>query len=115
MSDVTAERIFRTAEGMPVVARIYAPEKSDQRSEWSCRIEVQGLEAPFEQSALGIDSFQALYLGLRLLCVHLDKITATLTFSEGKAGECDTPLVMPWPSSPSLKAEVYELIIGKMK
>jgi uncharacterized protein DUF6968 len=114
MSEVIAERLFRTPEGRPVVARIYIPEKMGQSSEWSCRVEVQGLEAPFEKSSIGVDSFQALCSGLRLLCVHLDKI-ATLTFLDGEAGDCGTPLIMPWTFGPSLKAEVYRLIEGKIE
>jgi len=55
-----------------VTARIFAPERTGKSSEWSCKIEVQGLAMPFKSSVLGVDSFQSLYLGLRLLCAHLE-------------------------------------------
>src|SRR5262249_49012811 len=110
VSAVIAERVFRTSEGSSVVAKVHAPEKMAQSSEWSCRVEIQGLEAPVEKLAIGVDSFQALYLGIHLLSVQVDKSAATLTFLDGKAGECDTPLIMPWGFSSSLKAEMYRLI-----
>ena len=115
MSEIIAERSFRTPDGKPVVARVYRPEKIGGSSEWSCKIEVQGLEAPFEQSSIGVDSFQALYLALRGLCVHLDKIADNLLFLDGKAGDSGTPLIMPWSFGGSLKAQVYELIQEKIE
>jgi hypothetical protein len=110
-----AERLFRTHEGTPVVARIYSPERMGQSSEWSCKIEVEGLEPRFEQASIGVDSFQALYGGLRQLCAHLDKVATTLTFLDGREGDVGTPLIVPWSFTPSLKAEVYQLILGKIK
>ena len=98
MSEVIAERVLRTVEGAPVIARMYAPEKMDQSSEWKCRAEIQGLEVPFEKSSIGVDSFQALCSGLRLLCTHLDKVAATLTFLDGKRGDAGTPLIVSWSS-----------------
>ena len=115
VSKAVAERFFRNANsGAPVTARIYPPEKMGQSSEWLCKIEVQGLEAPFERSIVGVDSFQALYLALRLLCVHLDKYAESLTFLDGTAGDCGLPLIMPWDFGPSLKAEAYRLIESKI-
>jgi len=115
MTEIVAERVFRNADsGEPVIARIYAPERMGQSSEWSCQIEVQGLEAPFRKSTIGVDSFQALHLALRLLCVHLDKYAGSLTFSDGAAGDCGLPLIMPWSFDPSLKAEAYRLIENKI-
>jgi len=110
MSEIVAERCFRTSEGKPVVARLYRPEKMGSSSEWSCKIEVQGLEPPFERSSIGVDSFQALYLALRGLCVQLDKTAANLVFLDGEAGDAATPLIMAWSFSRSLKTEVYRLI-----
>ena len=115
MSEVIAERQFRTLEGTRVVAKIHLPEKLGQSYEWSCKVEVQGLETPFDKSSIGVDSFQALCSGLRLLCMHLDKIAETVTFLDGEAGDCGTPLIMPWTFGPSLKAEVYRLVEGKIK
>ena len=84
-------------------------------SEWSCKIEVKGLEPRFEQASIGVDSFQALYGGLRLLCAHLDKVATTLTFLDGREGDVGTPLIVPWSFTPLLKAEVYRLIERKIK
>jgi hypothetical protein len=110
MSEPVAERVFRNSDtGDPVTARLYAPERIGQL-EWSCKIEVQGLDAPFERSVTGVDSFQALYFALRVLCLHVDKYAATLKFLDGLTGECGLPLVMPWPLDSALKAEMYRLI-----
>jgi hypothetical protein len=115
MTEKIAERLFRTREGTPVVARMYAPERMGRSSEWSCKVEVEGLEPRFEQAGVGVDSFQALYSGLRLLCAHLDKVVATLTFLDGREGDAGTPLIVSWSFSPSLKAEVNRLIEEKIK
>jgi hypothetical protein len=115
MGEIIAERSFRTPEGKPVVARVYQPEKIGSSSEWSCKIEVQGLESPFERSSMGVDSFQALYLALRGLCVQLDEIADNLVFLDGEAGDAATPLIMPWSFSRSLKTEVYRLIQEKIE
>jgi len=115
MTDVIAQRLFRTRKGTGVVARVHAPEKMPHSSEWSCKVDVKGLEAPFEQAGIGVDSFQALCLGFRLLCAHLDKYAATLRFLDGKEGDVGTPLIVPWSFTPSLKAEAYRLIDGKIK
>jgi hypothetical protein len=104
MSEIIAERSFRTPDGKPVVAKIYRPEKLDSSSEWSCKIEVLGPETLFEEPIIGVDSFQALYLALRRLCVHLDKIADSLVRLDGEAGNSGIPLIMPWSFSPSLKA-----------
>jgi len=60
---VVAERRFRDSNsGASVTARIFAPRPSEDSSEWSCRIDIQGLAAPFDKSIFGVDSFQALEL-----------------------------------------------------
>jgi hypothetical protein len=115
MGEVIAERCFRTPEGEPVVARIYRPEKMDNSSEWSCRIEVLGQDASFDEPVIGVDSFQAMYLALRRLCVHLDKSADKLLFADGEARNPGIPVIMPWPFGPSLKAEVYRLIQEKIE
>jgi hypothetical protein len=38
-----------------------------------------------------------------------------LTFLDGRKGDAGTPLIVPWSFTPSLKAEVYRLIEGKIK
>jgi hypothetical protein len=96
-----------------VTARIFAPERTGRSSEWSCKIEVQGLAMPFESSVLGVDSFQSPYLGLRLLCAHLEKYEASLAF-DGPPGDGGLPLIelcLP----PSLKPEVNRFIEGKIR
>lgn len=115
MTDVIAQRLFRTRKGTAVVARVHVPQKMPHSSDWSCRVDVKGLQTPYEHAAIGIDSFQALYLGLRVLCAHLDKFAETLSFLDGKEGDAGTPLIVPWSFSPSLKAEVNRLIDGRIK
>lgn len=114
MSEIIAERLFRSRKETPVVARVYAPERIGKSSEWSCKIEVKGLEPPYEATSIGVDSFQALYSGLRVLCAHLDKSAATLSFLDGDEGDIDTPLIVSWSYGLSLKAEVHRLINGKI-
>jgi len=113
--DVVAERIFRESiSGTSVTARIFPPERAGKSSEWSCRIEVQGLATPFETSILGVDSFQSLYLGLRVLCAHLEKYEASLAFADGQPGDGRLPLIalcLP----PSLKPEVTQFIERKIR
>jgi hypothetical protein len=99
MTEIVAERIFqKTDSALSVIARIFAPEKIRGSSEWSCKIEVQGLDQPFGRSVIGVDSFQVLYLGLRALCVHLEKYEARLKFLDGSPGDGGLPLIMPCPA-----------------
>jgi hypothetical protein len=110
MSEVIAERRFATRSGALVAARIYAPEKMQQSSEWSCRIEIEGPGSRSGERVIGVDSFQALELGLHLVCAHVDKIAATLSFQGGPEGDVGTPLMVTWSYSPALKEELYRLI-----
>jgi hypothetical protein len=113
--NVVAERVFRESiSGTCVTARIFTPERTGKSSQWSCKIDVQGLAMPFESSVLGVDSFQSLYLGLRLLCAHLERYEASLAFPDGPPGDCGLPLIalcLP----PSLKPEINRFIEGKIR
>jgi hypothetical protein len=114
MTEIVAERLFRESNsGACVTARIYVPERIGKSSEWTCKIEVQGLAVPFETSIMGVDSFQSLYLGLRVLCAHLEKHEASLTFLDGTPGDGSLPLVSICP--PEFKAEVHLFIEGKLR
>ena len=114
MSRLVAERLLRESKsGKNVVVKISAPEKIDGSSEWSCKVEVQGLENPFERSLIGVDSFQALYLGFRLVCSHLEKYEETLAFLDGQPGDAGLPLISSCP--PESKAEVHNLIEEKIR
>ena len=115
MNDIIAERLFQAREGGPVVARIYAPERMGQSSEWSCKVAISGLDVPYEETVIGVDSFQAVYLGLRLICTQIEKVASTLRFLDGEEGDPCTPLIYPWSYSPSLKAKMYRLIDEKIK
>jgi len=114
MTEIVAERLFRESNsGACVTARIYVPERIGKSSEWACKIEVQGEAMPFERSVVGVDSFQSLYLGLRLLCSHLEKHEVGLAFLDGAPGDGALPLIAYCP--PALKAEVYRFIEGKIR
>ena len=76
-----------------MTARIFAPERTGDSSECSCRIEVLGLETPFERSLIGVDSFQALELATSLLCTLLESHEASLAFLDGSPGDCALPLI----------------------
>jgi hypothetical protein len=116
-SPVVAERIFHDSKsGKPVVARIFAARQIDQ-SEWSCRIEVEGLDDRFQRDVIGIDSLQALYLALRGLVAHLEKHEHRLAFLDGRPGDCGLPLVIPWDlgaSGKAGKADIYRYIRNKL-
>jgi hypothetical protein len=115
MTDIIAERIFVKRGGARVTARIYAPERIARSTEWSCRVEVEGSEIPFKKRLTGVDSLQALNLGLRLLYTHLDKIATTLTFLGGPEGDTMTPLIVEWPFGPAGKAEIDRYVKAKLK
>ena len=68
---------------------------------------------PFKSSVIGVDLFQSLYLGLRLLCAHLEKHEVGLAFLDDAPGDGHLPLIAYCP--PSLKAEVYRFIEGKIR
>jgi hypothetical protein len=113
MTAVVAERILRHATaGTDVVARIFVPEPINGTSEWSCRIEIQGLENSFERPIIGVDSFQAMVLGLKLLCTYLEKHEAHLAFLDGAPGDIGLPLIASC-CVPETKAEAYRFIREK--
>ena len=114
MAEIVAERLFRdSSSGASVIARIFAPERIGETSEWSCKIEVRGLPISFETSVIGVDSFQALNLGLRVLWSHLEKHEAHLAFLDGPPGDCDVPLIAFCPAS--LREEMRQFIDDKVK
>lgn len=116
MSEVIAERYFRDPESeMAVVARVFAPRQTERPSEWSCKIEVEGLDACYERDIIGVDSFQALFLALRVLCAHLEKHEHRLTHLDGPVGDCGLPIVIPWDFGPSGKADIYRFSSSKAR
>jgi len=111
---VVAERIFRDATSRAsVTARVFAPKMFEGASDWSCKIEIQGLATPFKRSIFGVDSFQALELATSLLCTLLERHEASLAFLDGSPGDCALPLIAFCP--PSLKADAREFIRGKIE
>jgi hypothetical protein len=92
--------------GQRVAARLFLPERS--QGDWSCRIEVQGLSVRFETSIFGVDSFQALAGGMRVLCAYLEKHEASLAFLDCPPGDCALPLIAS--CYPSLRTKVHEFI-----
>jgi len=111
---VVAERVFRDSNsGACVTARIFAPERNEDSSEWSCKICVEGLATPFERSIFGVDSFQALELATSLLCTLLESHEASLAFLDGSPGDCALPLIAGCP--PALKADVRAFIRTRIK
>jgi len=117
---VVAERVFRDSNsGASVTARIFAPERNEDSSDWSCKICIEGLEGleglatPFERPIFGVDSFQALELATSLLCTVLESHEASLAFLDGSPGDCALPLIAGCP--PSLKAEVRAFIRTRIK
>jgi hypothetical protein len=117
MTEIVAERLSASsAIQIPEHAlpqESMGPKRIGKSSEWSCKIEVQGLAVPFEMSVVGVDSFQALYLGLRLICAHLEKHEVSLSFLDGRPGDGALPLIAYCP--PSSKAEAYRFIEGKIR
>ena len=114
MTHIIAERVFKQRGGAPVVARIYAPQRIERSSEWLCWVEIEGLETPFKKRAIGVDSLQALNLGLRLLYTKLDTIAETLSFLDGPEGDTMTPLIVD-SLGPAGKAEIDRYVKDKVK
>ena len=96
-----------------MTARIFAPERNEDLSDWSCKICIEGLATPFERPIFGVDSFQALELATSLLCTLLERHEASFAFLDGSPGDCALPLIASCP--PSLKAEVRAFIHTKIK
>ena len=56
----------------PVTVRIYQPVQRGPE-EWTARVQISGLESPFDHHFTGIDSVQALFEALRLAGEVLDR------------------------------------------
>jgi hypothetical protein len=80
---------------------------------WSCKIEVSGLESPFEQTIMGGDSFQALYLGLMVLCRHLEKYESSLRLTNEGEADAGLPLISICPAA--AKSDVHHFILEKIR
>jgi hypothetical protein len=121
MTRIIAERLYRARGNIPVVARIYAPtraqlsERNARPSEWLCWIEIEGLETPIRERSIGVDSFQALELGLYTVSSHLEKRAATLSFLNGPEGHTGTPLIIEWPFGSEGKADIERYVQTKFK
>jgi hypothetical protein len=119
MTQIIAERLYRARGNIPVIARIYAPERAPQTiarsSEWVCWVEIEGLETPFRDRAIGSDSFQALELGLHLLCSRLDEVGTTLSFLNAREGDTMTPMIVSWPFGSEGKADIHRYVQAKFK
>ncbi|GLH75309.1 hypothetical protein SSBR45G_02170 [Bradyrhizobium sp. SSBR45G] len=112
MTTIVAERTYRNvATNSDVVARLFAPECVDE-SEWHCRVEIHGLERPVDSRIIGIDSFQALCLGLQFLCKLLAGEEAGLAFLDGQPGDSDIPLIASC-SFPQTRIEALRFIKQK--
>ena len=111
---VVAERVFRDLNsGASVTARIFAPERNEDLSDWSCKICIEGLATPLKDPSSGVDLFQAQELATSLLCTLLERHEASSAFLDGSPGDCALPLIASCP--PSLKAEVRAFIHTKIK
>jgi hypothetical protein len=121
MTHIIAERLYRRRGNIPVIARIYAPVRAPRNhevarpSEWLCGIEIEGLETPIRDESIGVDSFQALELGLYAVSSHLEKHAATLRFSNGPEGHTATRLMIAWPFGSKGKADIEQYVQIKFK
>jgi hypothetical protein len=73
------------------------------------------LETPIRKRAIGVDSFQALELGLCLLSGYLEKNAATLSFLNGPEGHTATPLIIGWPFGTEGKADIERYVQTRFK
>jgi hypothetical protein len=73
------------------------------------------LESPIRDRSIGVDSFQALELGLYSVSSHLEKHAAILRFSNGPEGNTATPLMIEWPFGSEGKADIERYVQVKFK
>lgn len=84
LPDVCAERILDYADGdavRPITVRIYKPVQYGP-GDWGCIMEFRGLHAsaqPYRQEVHGADSVQALFEGLRIAGIELDRYKGRLS------------------------------------
>ena len=79
---------------------------------WSAKIQILGLDEHVDEVSCGVDSFQALFIALRMVCFRLEKIETMLTFQD--SADANLPLIVPWDGGSALKAEVYEFANDKI-
>jgi len=91
---VVATRTFRTPSGDPVVATLYLP-VAIPPDEWRCDFRIVGLPQEVTGHARGLDSLQALTIGLEGLRVHLEQTQEVLTWEDGEPGDLGIPRFIP--------------------
>jgi hypothetical protein len=90
--DVFVERILDYADGeavRPVTVRIYKPVQHGPE-EWECIMEFQGLhpsEQPYRHEVRGADGVHALFEGLRMAGVEIDRYKGKLSWFESHPWE----------------------------
>lgn len=70
---IVAEREFMIIEGAelrPARVLVYAPEKISD-NEWKCEYRLVGFSKDRARKAYGVDSYQALYLALKILATEI--------------------------------------------
>ena len=87
-------RRYEWADGSgPVEARIYAPEKRGEH--FSCLVELSGIgRAVQKRKVMGVDSLQALRLGLEMIRYALEPIAMELRWLDGSQW-LDLPRYVP--------------------
>lgn len=72
-----AERpLIATATGRNVMIRVGKPTKA-RSGEWTCSVQVTGIEQPETTYAFGEDSLQALLMGLSMVRARLESLKAS--------------------------------------
>jgi len=93
MTSPIATRAYES-NGKPVVASVYQPAELNDGT-WSCVFKITGLANAVDESAQGVDAFQALMMAFEAIRVRLEDSGESISLQGGEPGDFDIPYAIP--------------------
>jgi hypothetical protein len=105
---VIATRRLRTSAGSEVVATLLAPVEAD--GEWECAFRITGLPNTVSERIRGVDSMQAIGLGIEGLRFYLERADDRLTWLDGEPGDLGFPRRIPPGFGVAVEKHLVQLV-----
>lgn len=112
---VIATRVLSTADGREVIASLFEPIPKGEV--WECAFSIVGPDIDIEGAVGGVDSMQAITLGVEGIRVHLGRVAESLSWMYGEDGYLGFPRFYPAGFGVEVEARLVKLVndeIGRL-